>query len=69
MLDNLSLAAEHTIKIRDLRARFGDSDVYAAECTCGWTGDRHVGAGAERVARRDGIVHTDAERLASQPRR
>jgi hypothetical protein len=69
MPDNLSLSAEHTIKIRDLRARFGEPEVYAAECTCGWTGDRRSGAGAERAARREGIVHTDAERLASQPRR
>jgi anti-anti-sigma factor len=56
--------AEHSIQIKDLRERFGDPEVRAAQCSCGWSGETHTGRTAERVARRDGTRHVDEERLA-----
>jgi anti-sigma B factor antagonist len=55
---------EHSIRIRDLRLKFGDTESYAAECSCGWTGGTHTDwqTGA-REARRDGAVHVDEHRL------
>jgi hypothetical protein len=47
----------HYIRVRDLRARFGDAEVYAAECSCGWIGEPHSDITAARTARRDGINH------------
>jgi anti-sigma B factor antagonist len=56
---------KHAITIRDLRARFGDSEAFRADCTCGWQGERqgdpHM---ARRHAGRDGAVHLDEERFA-----
>ena len=66
MSDHPWLPAEHTIKIRDLRTRFGEPEVYAAECSCGWTGEPQRGSGAERTARREGIVHVDERREAAE---
>jgi anti-anti-sigma factor len=54
----------HSIRIRDLRLRFGDSETYAAECSCGWTGDsRTRWQTAAREARRDGAVHVEEHRV------
>jgi hypothetical protein len=55
---------EHTLRIRDLRLRFGAPEVYAAECSCGWTGAERHGRMGERLARREGREHTEAARLA-----
>jgi anti-anti-sigma factor len=53
---------EHAIHIRDLRLRFGDPEVRAAECSCGWSGESHTGRTAERSARREATLHVDRER-------
>ena len=53
---------EHVIHIRDLRLRFGDPEVRAAECSCGWTGESYTGRTAERSARREATLHVDEER-------
>jgi anti-anti-sigma factor len=53
---------EHVIHIRDLRLRFGDPEVRAAECSCGWSGGSHTGRTAERSARREATLHVDSER-------
>ena len=54
---------EHTIQIRDLRARFGDDETRAAECTCGWRGQVYSGhQTAARDARREGMVHVERQR-------
>ena len=56
---------EHTITIRDLRARFGDPEAVRAECTCGWQGETQDDSSmAGRHARRDGAVHLDEARFA-----
>jgi hypothetical protein len=34
---------KHEFRVRDRRARFGDPEVYAAECSCGWVSERTVG--------------------------
>ena len=64
---------EHSIRIRDLRLRFGDTESYAAECSCGWRGQTHTGwQTAEREAHRDGAVHVDEHgsgHTCRQPRR
>ncbi|MDX6538869.1 MAG: anti-sigma factor antagonist [Gaiellales bacterium] len=55
---------EHTVRIRDLRLRFGDTESHAAECSCGWTGEtRTRWQTAAREARRDGAVHVDEHRV------
>jgi anti-sigma B factor antagonist len=55
---------DHSIRIRDLRLRFGGTESYAAECSCGWTGDAHTRwQTAAREARRDGAVHVDQHRV------
>jgi hypothetical protein len=51
----------HTILIRDLRSRFGDPEVYVAECSCGWRGEERTTANPERTARRDGAQHVEGE--------
>jgi hypothetical protein len=53
---------EHVVHIRDLRQRFGDPEVCAAECSCGWSGAAHTGRTAERSARREATLHVDQER-------
>ena len=55
---------EHVIHIRDLRLRFGDPELRAAECSCGWSGEAHAGRTAERSARREATLHVDSERGA-----
>lgn len=57
------LAGAHSIRIRDLRALFGDAHAYAAECSCGWRGTPRTETAAERAARRDGRTHLDTHRL------
>jgi hypothetical protein len=47
----------HVIRVRDLRERFGDDEVYRAHCSCGWTSEPHSGITAARTARRDGTNH------------
>jgi hypothetical protein len=60
---------EHSIRVRDLRLRFGDTESYAAECSCGWRGPTHTGwQTAAREARRDGAVHVDKHRLGHASR-
>jgi anti-sigma B factor antagonist len=55
---------EHSITIRDLRARFGDPEAFRAECSCGWQGEMQDDARmAGRQARRDGVIHVDEERV------
>ena len=63
---------DHTVRIRDLRLRFGAPEIHGAQCACGWTGEEHRERSGERLARRDGRAHAEAERLAfhaQQPRR
>lgn len=55
----------HVVRVRDLRARFGEPEAFAAECTCGWTGERRDGFTAAREARHDGRAHAESERSAS----
>jgi anti-anti-sigma factor len=51
----------HAIVVKDLRARFDDVESYAAECSCGWSGQTHTGwRTSAREARRDGAKHVDA---------
>ena len=52
-------ATTHSIRVRDLRLRFGEPERYAAECACGWRGEERMGHAAERTARRDGTEHFD----------
>ena len=54
----------HSIRIRDLRLRFGDPHAHAAECSCGWSGETRTGhqTGA-RGARRDGAIHVAEQRV------
>jgi hypothetical protein len=52
----------HSVRVRDRRERFGDENVFAAECECGWTGESRMGTTAERAARRDGEIHLDEHR-------
>ncbi|HEY3612133.1 MAG TPA: hypothetical protein VGK92_00430 [Gaiellales bacterium] len=59
-VDDMDRAAPvHSIRVRDRRARFGDPEVYAAECTCGWVSEPHSGRLADRSARRDGLAHME----------
>ena len=56
-------AGAHSILVRDLRLRIGDTESYIAECACGWRGQAHTGwRTAAREARRDGAVHVDDHR-------
>jgi hypothetical protein len=55
-------APEHAIRLRDLRARFGDPESYAAECACGWRGEEHTGINAARAARLDASRHAGKHR-------
>ena len=60
-------AGEHSIRVRDLRVRFGDTESYAAGCSCGWEGKTRTGwQTAAREARRDGAVHLDEHRTRSR---
>ena len=54
--------AEHTIKIRDRRLRFGEPEDFAAACSCGWAGEDRRGHTAERDARWDGRRHAESAR-------
>ena len=58
----VSTHTQHSVKVRDLRARFGEPDAFAAQCSCGWTGERREGLTAAREARRDGRVHAESAR-------
>jgi|tagenome__1003787_1003787.scaffolds.fasta_scaffold20586269_1 hypothetical protein len=59
----------HAVGLRDLRRRVADTRQYAAECSCGWRGPTRYGASAERVAQRDGTLHTDEARIWRTPER
>lgn len=62
---NQALArVEHTVRIRDMRERFGDPEAFAAECSCGWQGEPRRGTLAKRTARSDGNTHAAYERPA-----
>jgi hypothetical protein len=58
------MRAEHAIKIRDLRPTFGAPEVFAAHCSCGWTGEQHHGRTGNRSAVWDGRRHLDSQRPA-----
>jgi hypothetical protein len=49
----------HVVRVRDLRRRFGDDELFRAECSCGWSGEVHTGATGQRIARRDGLRHVE----------
>jgi hypothetical protein len=51
----------HAILVRDLRSRFGDPELYAAECSCGWRGEERRTSNPARAARRDGARHVEGE--------
>jgi hypothetical protein len=53
-------ARTHEIRVRDRRARFGDPEIYVAECTCGWISEPHSGRLADRAARRTGLAHVES---------
>jgi hypothetical protein len=55
--DSTTSLARHSVRLRDLRARFGDPDSFAAECSCGWRGMEHTGGLARKHAKADGIEH------------
>ena len=55
----------HVVRVRDLRARFGEPEAFAAECSCGWKGERRDSITAAREARIDGRAHSESERPAS----
>jgi hypothetical protein len=55
---------EHSIRVRDLRLRYGAPEVFGAQCTCGWVGEERRGQTGERTAHWDGRHHADRERLA-----
>jgi anti-sigma B factor antagonist len=59
-LDAALASLEHTVRVRDLRARFGEPDRFRAECSCGWTGQEQTGVLAMRHARADGTGHTES---------
>jgi hypothetical protein len=50
---------QHTIRLRDLRKRFGEPEAWVAECSCGWRGDAYDGLNSDRSARREGMRHCD----------
>jgi hypothetical protein len=52
---------KHTIQIRDPRSRFGEPEVYVAECSCGWRGEERITGYAARSARRDGSRHLEIQ--------
>jgi hypothetical protein len=54
------MTVAHEITIRDLRARYGDPDVFAAHCSCGWIGEQREGRYGEGAAKRDGALHVDS---------
>jgi anti-sigma B factor antagonist len=59
----------HAIRIRDLRLRFGDPETRAAECSCGWSGEKRTGhQNAAKHARRDGAIHVDEQRTTHTSR-
>jgi hypothetical protein len=65
MLDeptSLRPRAAHIIKLRDLRRRYGEPEAFAAQCSCGWTGETRHGHAADRDARQDGRRHEQHER-------
>jgi anti-anti-sigma factor len=64
-LEDALAGSEHVTQIRDLRVRFGDDERYAAECSCGWSGEQRIGARALRTSRADARTHADT-RIARQ---
>ena len=59
----------HAPAVRDLRSRFGAPEVYGAECTCGWTGQRREGQAGERLAVLDAMRHRDEIRFGASASR
>jgi hypothetical protein len=62
------VTVEHSIRVRDLRLRFGAPEVFAAQCLCGWMGEERRGRTGERTALLDGTRHVESERPARNPR-
>jgi anti-anti-sigma factor len=54
---------QHSIQLKDSRDHFGDQDTYTAKCSCGWSSEPRIGWTARRMARRDGVEHTDGGAL------
>ena len=54
------ILVEHATRVRDLRIRVDEAEIYGAECDCGWAGEPRTGELAERRARADGNRHTEA---------
>jgi anti-anti-sigma factor len=66
-LEDALASLGHSIRVRDLRARFGDTDTFAAECSCGWRGEEHMGLLALKRAKAEAIEHDGGR--AVRPRR
>jgi hypothetical protein len=53
------MGAEHTIVVRDPRARSVEPRVLVATCSCGWSGPIRTGRNAQSMARTDGVHHIE----------
>jgi hypothetical protein len=60
------LDAEHSIEIKDPRARV--PPIHAAYCTCGWRGPGRTGRNAFALARQDSEQHLEQLRKLAQTR-
>jgi anti-anti-sigma factor len=58
-LDVALAGLEHSVRVRDRRARSGDQDAFVAECSCGWAGDPRTGVLGMRHARADATAHAE----------
>jgi hypothetical protein len=57
----------HEYRIRDLRERFGASEVFAASCACGWLGPEQTGREGERRALEDWRRHARTAASEASP--
>lgn len=57
-------AAQHVVRIKDRRASFGDPEIYAAECSCGWYDEEREGMSGRRTAKVQARQHIELERSA-----
>jgi hypothetical protein len=56
------MAVEHTIQVRDLRETFLAAELWAASCSCGWSGEERPGSSGQRSAKWDARRHVDEAR-------
>jgi hypothetical protein len=49
----------HSITVTAESARFGDPDIFTAQCACGWQGGSFAAAVGARIARRQAARHID----------